>query len=93
MSITRINQFTAKPGAEQDLYAFLAGVIATIRACPGCLSCTLLRGAEDPGELAIIETWSDIAAHQAAAQAIPPQQLAQAMALLAKPPVGRYYRE
>jgi heme-degrading monooxygenase HmoA len=91
VSITRINLFTAKPGAEQQLYEFLRSVIGVIQGSGGCISCTLLRGAEDSSQLAIIEEWQSITDHQAAASAIPPEQLAQAMQLFAKPPTGAYY--
>lgn len=92
MSITRINTFTAKPGSEQQLHDFLSSVISVIKSCPGCISCTLLQGAEDQTQLAIIEEWESISAHQAAASAIPAEQLTQAMALFAKPPAGTYYK-
>lgn len=91
MPITRINHFTAKPGFEQALHDFLAAVISTIEACPGCISCRLLRALDDEAQLAIIEEWDSVAAHQAAAKAIPPEQMARAMALFAKPPTGIYY--
>jgi hypothetical protein len=35
--------------------------------------------------------WDDIASHQAAAAAIPPEKLAEVRPLLAEPPKGRYY--
>lgn len=91
MSIIRINTFTAKPGAEQQLHEFLSSVIAVIKSSPGCIACTLLQGAEDQAQLAIIETWESISAHQAAASAIPAEQLTHAMAMFAKPPSGIYY--
>src|SRR5262249_39632413 len=53
MTITRINQFEAKPGAEEKLYAFLQSVISIILTCPGCISCRLLRSTENPACLAI----------------------------------------
>lgn len=92
MTITRINHFVARPGLEQQLHEFLASVISVIESCEGCLSCRLLRGTEDPAQLAIIEEWESIEAHQAAAGAIPPEQLAAAVAMFAKPPAGSYYK-
>jgi quinol monooxygenase YgiN len=92
MTITRINQFEAKPGAEEKLYAFLQSVISVILTCPGCISCRLLRSTENPACLAIIEEWDSIESHKKAAQAIPPEKLAEAAALFAKPPSGMYYR-
>ncbi|RYG28780.1 MAG: hypothetical protein EOO01_39240 [Chitinophagaceae bacterium] len=84
MSITRINHFESKPDCEEKLFDFLTGVIAVILNANGCISCRLLRGAENPALLAIIEEWESIAHHQAAASIIPPQQLALAVALFAK---------
>lgn len=92
MAITRINHFTAKPGSEQALHAFLSSVISVIEQCSGCISCSLLYGAEDPAQLAIIEEWESIESHQAAAKAIPPGKLSEAMAMFAKPPTGIYYK-
>jgi quinol monooxygenase YgiN len=92
MSITRINQFEAKAAAEEELHAFLQSVIAVITACPGCISCRLLRSVDNPACLAIIEEWDSIAAHKEAAHAIPREKLAAAAALFAKPPSGMYYR-
>jgi hypothetical protein len=45
-----------------------------------------------PAHLAIIEEWESIEDHQNAAKVIPPEKMAQAMALFAKPPSGTYYR-
>lgn len=92
MTITRINQFEAKAGLEEKLHAFLQSVISVILNCPGCIACKLLRSAENPACLAIIEEWDSIESHQKAAQAIPKEKLAEAGALFAKPPSGMYYR-
>jgi quinol monooxygenase YgiN len=92
MAITRINQFEAKPSLEEKLYSFLQSVISVIEACPGCMSCTLLRSTENPACFAIIEEWDSVEAHQRAARAIPPETLGQAAALFAKPPSGMYYQ-
>lgn len=92
MTITRINQFEAKAGMEEKLHAFLQSVIAVITACPGCVSCRLLRSTENPACVAIIEEWDSIESHKKAAHVIPPEKLAEAAALFAKPPSGMYYR-
>lgn len=91
MAVTRINQFEAKPGSEEKLYAFLKSVIPIIRTCPGCISCVLLRSTENPACFAIIEEWESVDSHQRAAHAIPKEKLAEAAALFAKPPSGMYY--
>lgn len=78
---------------EEKLYSFLNSVISIIEDCPGCISCKLLRGIENPASLAIIEEWESVEAHRAAASAIPPAKMAEAVALFARPPVGVYYRD
>ena len=90
--ITRINQFEAKQDLEEKLFEFLRSVISIIEKSPGCVSCRLLRGTDNPAHLAIIEEWESIEDHQNAAKAIPPQKMALAMALFAKPPAGKYYK-
>jgi len=92
MTIIRINQFEAKKGLEEELFEFLRSVISTIEKSRGCKSCQLLRSTDNPAQLAIIEEWDSIEDHQAAARAIPPEKMTQAMALFAKPPSGAYYR-
>jgi len=89
--ITRINDFRAAPAKEQALREFLRSVIAVIRGCAGCRSVELLVDQEDPTHLVIVEVWDDIAAHQSAAAAIPPEQIAKVRPLLAEAPNGRYY--
>lgn len=91
MTITRINQFEAQAGKEEQLHRFLQSVIAIILTCPGVISCRLLRGAENAASLAIIEEWDDIASHQRAAQAVPAEKMAEAGTLFAKAPYGAYY--
>ena len=91
MSITRINHFEAKAGSEAALYNFMQDVVNKIRTTDGCISCHLLKGAEDEAQLAVIEEWISIDHHKAAAGVIPPEQLQFAMTLFAKPPFGIYY--
>lgn len=92
MTVTRINHFEARAGAEDALHVFLQSVISVIKSCPGCLSCQLLRSVESPACLAIIEIWDTIESHQQAARAIPPEKMAEVMMLLAKPASGMYYK-
>ena len=92
MTITRINQFEAKKGLEEELFAFLQSVISIVEKSHGCKSCRLLRSTDDPAHLAIIEEWESIEDHQGAARAIPPEKITQARALFARPPSGAYYK-
>ncbi len=91
MTITRINQFDALPGRGAELRRFLESLIGTIRSCPGCHSCELLQSIDQDERLAMIEIWEDVDAHRAAAKAIPPSMLQEAMALLAGPAAGAYF--
>jgi quinol monooxygenase YgiN len=91
MRTTRINTFIAKDGMANELHEFLTSIISVITQLPGCESCNVLHRQDDAHELVIIETWTSVAAHQAAAQTIPPEKIAMLMPLLSKPPSGAYY--
>jgi quinol monooxygenase YgiN len=89
--ITRINYFEAKAGSADTLQQLLHAVTVTIQNSVGCVSCRLLRGVDNPAHLTIIEEWESVEAHQEAARRIPPDKLAEVMALLATPPSGSSY--
>ena len=91
MAVTRINQFEAKPGRGVELRQCLESVIGTIRGSAGCRSCQLLEAIDQAERLAVLEVWDSVEAHQAAAKAIPPPKLQEAMALLAAPATGAYF--
>ena len=91
MPVTRINEFHAAPGREAALRAFLDRVIVLVSAAPGCESCELLVDPTDASRFLILEAWTDIAAHQAAASQVPPDMYAAFKELIAEPPRGRYY--
>ena len=88
-----IKELLLKTDLEEKLFLFLQSVIGVIKGCPGCLSVRLLRSTENPAQLAIIEEWESVDAHQAAAKAIPKEKMLEAKALFAKPPSGAYYRD
>ena len=92
MRVIRINHFEARRESSEKLHTFMLSLIAKVRRLPGCRSVLLLRGAENPDHLAVVEEWESIEAHKQAATAIPPHQLEQVKALVAKPPVGEYYQ-
>jgi quinol monooxygenase YgiN len=92
MAITRLNHFEAKAGRGADLRRFLSGVIGIVRGCAGCVSCELLESVDHPDRLVIVEVWESVEAHQAAARAIPPGMLKQAVTLFGAPVTGAYYR-
>jgi len=91
MTIVRINEFSAAPNQAAGLRAFLSSVIATVTEAPGCLHCELLVDPEDLARFVIVERWESIAAHQAAAQRIPAEKMAEVKTLLGDAPRGRYY--
>lgn len=93
MAITRINHFEAKVGSESALYDFLQSVVSIVKECSGCLGCQLLRSIENSTNLVIIEQWDNVESHKQAANAIPPENLQAAFALIAKPPAGVYYAD
>lgn len=92
MSIARINTFHAAADRADDLRAFLSEVVADVRSAPGCRSVHLLVRQDDPTELAVVEEWESVEAHQAAASRIPAERLNAVRPLLAAPPSGHYYQ-
>ena len=91
MSITRINEFQAKPGSEEKLRLFLENVIALVRQNAGCESVRLLHAESNSQKFVILEQWSSRSAHEAAAKAIPPASIQEVMAFLAAPVKGEYF--
>ena len=89
-SVTRINEFTALEGRGDELRDLIAAFLPSIEASPGCRSCRLLQGIDDPARIVVIEEWESVEAHRTAMGEIPREGLQAAMALLAEPPTGRY---
>ena len=50
--------FSVRMVAGADVHRELAALVGPTRAQPGCLRCTLLRDAENPAALALIEEWA-----------------------------------
>lgn len=93
LPLTRINQFTAKPGSGDDLYALIESFLPMIRQSDGCVEARLLRDVDDENRILVIEVWRDKDAHRASAANVPPGTFEKAMALMAGPPSGAYYQE
>ena len=93
MSMTRINEFQAKEGQAGALHTFLARLIPTIAALPGCQSCRLLQSHDEPLRFIVLESWESIEAHQAAVKDIPSESLAELMRLLNGRTTGAYYHD
>lgn len=93
MSVTRINEFRAIDGRQDELRLALTNLLPSIRASEGCLSVHLLQSESDPTRVVVVEVWRDHSTHQAAARAIPQTSLHKVMPLLATLPLGGYYSE
>lgn len=52
----------ARPGQEAALQAALTGILAPVRAEPGCLRYDLHRDRDDPARFVMLESWADAAA-------------------------------
>jgi quinol monooxygenase YgiN len=91
MSITRINEFTAKEGQGDSLRDLLRLFLATLDSAAGCQSCQVLQSAEHPTRIVVIEVWDSMEAHQASVKNIAPEALAQIMPLLDGTPKGEYF--
>ncbi len=92
MSLTRINHFTAKPGAVDELFALIDSFLPMIRESEGCLEARLMRDVDDPNRIVVVEVWRDQAAHRASAANVPSGTFEKAMALMSGPPSGAYYQ-
>ena len=92
MTVTQINEFHAQEGKGDDLADLIRSFVPTIEASDGCRSCQLLQRQGDPTRVVVITVWDTEDAHKASAKNVPPDALEKAMAMLAGPPKGAYYR-
>ncbi|HVP18949.1 MAG TPA: putative quinol monooxygenase [Spirochaetia bacterium] len=77
----------AMPGKEKDLERALRDVAGLTRAQPGCVSFTVLRGAQDPAVMIGFERWESNEAHDRHLQGAHVQKFLSAVAdVLAEPP-------
>lgn len=60
-----IATLVARPGQEAALQAALVGILAEVRAEPGCLRYDLHRDRDNPTHFVMLETWADAAALEA----------------------------
>lgn len=91
MSVTRLNYFSAKPDQVEALANFLTEVIDAVSKAEGCEGCRLLRDQRDRQLFVVLETWSNIAAHQRAASVIPKEKIMSVLQLVQSPPRGDYF--
>jgi quinol monooxygenase YgiN len=90
MTVTRMTVFVALKERTAELRDFLKSLVPTIAGSPGCHSCQLLQGQDQPERFVVIEVWDSVDAHQASVKQIPPASLAAVMPLLGAPPKGEY---
>jgi quinol monooxygenase YgiN len=90
--ITRINEFHAAPGQADALIAQLRSVLPTITAAPGCRSCELLQGLDEPSRVALVEVWDTVESHKAALKTAPHGMFEPVGKLLDRPPTGAYFK-
>ena len=91
MSMTRINEFTAKQGQGDRLRDLLRSFLSTLDSAAGCQSCQVLQSAEHPTRIVVIEAWDSVEAHQASVKNISPEAFAQIMPLLDGSPKGENF--
>ena len=91
MAITRINEFQAAEGKEQELYAFLQGLIPYISSSEGNLQCDVLRKKDSKAHFVVLEKWESEEAHQESVANYPKEEMQAAMSLFGAPPVSTSY--
>jgi quinol monooxygenase YgiN len=61
--VTEIAIFTAAPGKEEELGAAILKGIESIREHPECLGARVERCIEQPGQYALLVSWTSLEAH------------------------------
>jgi quinol monooxygenase YgiN len=85
MAISTVYDMRAAAGKEADLATALEALGNAVRALPGCIGVTLLRGDEDQARFLMLEFWTSDAAYQEAAKLAPKHLLGAVMAAIANP--------
>ncbi len=91
MAITRINQFQASVGNEDNMKAFLQSLVPYISGSPGCISCEVLSNDDNPSECIVLERWESKDAHRASVANFPQKDMQAAGILFSASPKGWYY--
>ena len=91
MAITRINQFQASSGNEENMQLFLQSLVPYISGSLGCISCEVLRNDDNPSQCIVLERWESKDAHRASVANFPQKDMHAAMVLFTSPPQGWYY--
>lgn len=91
MTWTRINEFEAAAGKEQDLKDFLSELLTYLRASDGCEGAELLVEKDVPAHFVVLERWASKEQHGASLAAFPKEKMQSAMPLIGAPPKGRFF--
>ncbi|MGL1888885.1 MAG: antibiotic biosynthesis monooxygenase [Reichenbachiella sp.] len=93
MSITRINEFEAVSGKEEEMHTFLKSLIPYISNSKGCDSCEVLRLVDNTSICVVIEKWDTLDSHKKSIENFPKAEMADAMSLFAAPPKSASYQD
>jgi heme oxygenase (mycobilin-producing) len=93
MGWTRVNEFVASEGCEEELTTALTEVTEYLRNQAGCEGAQLLISDEDEARLLVIERWASKEAHHQALVRFPKEKMAAARQWIAKPPHGEFFVE
>jgi len=91
MGFTRINEFVATEGCEEQLMGLLGEVVDYLQKQKGCLGAELLVAEEDDARLVIIERWDNKDAHHQALMNAPKEKMMEARQWFARPPRGEFF--
>jgi len=91
MSVTRINEFRARPGGGDVLRDRLMEFLPVIESLEGCLSCQLLQSQKNPEHVIFIEVWESVESHLVALLDSPAGKMEEILKLLEAPPSGDYF--
>lgn len=93
--ITEIALFTAASGKEEALGAAILNGLEIIRQHPECVAARVERCIEQPGQYAVINSWTSLEAHTESFRSSPlfPQWRGQLSGLFSGQPVVFHYQE
>ena len=98
MTVTRIDEFRAHPGMDDELRDLIQSNVPKILAAKGCPSCQVLQNIDDSTRILLIDTWDDAERHRAMVEDltsmknVPSGLMEKGLELMSTPPKGAYYR-
>lgn len=90
MPVARIYRMIAAEGKGDALAQALLAFAPDVQGLPGCLSVDVMRDTENPLSFLFLEKWDAIESHKAGLPALPRDNLAVVMSLVASPLAGTY---